>query len=406
MKYVCLFSIALLFSFQTSAKTLGIFDNTGFPTTTTKYNGIARFSILNDELFVASPNGIYKYTPNSDSQWTMWAMEGINVLDFALCDNTIIAIAEPTGYDNNANMTARLIKMDIGQSDYKDITTDDMQYLYEEHLLTYLMRMAQHPQTPTSLMVASSGGVMLSEDFGSSWRKISDWCFDYNLNQFLGWHPYSPNIMFYTSENNIFSATILRSENAGKDWDIIHPPFEGDNSAHDIAFDPSDASHLLISGEGIIWESNDYGKTWKIVFEGDWVEGDKIGYAYNIMFDPANPNDVYCVGCILHDQKITIFKSADKGHSWQKLADSELFSNHQYWVNEAIIFDNKIFINTFEGILTYNLSTESAIESINSDNNRATPEYYNLQGMRLEQPPTNQIYIERTNRSAIKRAGF
>ena len=141
-----------------------------------------------------------------------------------------------------------------------------MGYYSSDQFLTYVMRLAQHQSKPEKLMVATYPGIWISEDFGSTWNFKFDLLYSYNEHQFLGWHPTKDNVLFYTSESEALAAQILRSENGGNDWGIINPDPNGDNSCHNLAFDPDNDDHILYSGEGCIFESNDCGKTWHCVY--------------------------------------------------------------------------------------------------------------------------------------------
>lgn len=380
--------LVVFISTKANASVLGIFEDTHLPVPTMKQSGVSRFSVYGEELYLSTTNGIYKYVPDNVNSWELFALEGTHVLDFVMCGNQIIAIANPQYPDMSAHKSARLIKCNIRESTYKDITTEAMQYSYYDRTLTYLCRMAQHPDNPETLIVATHGGIMQSEDFGESWTLLFDWCFGYNMNQFLGWHPNMPNVMFYTSEGGIFNATILRSENNGKDWDIIEPqPYDGDNSAHHIAFDSNDTSHLLLSGEGVIWESYDCGRSWIQIFKDD----NGLGYAYSIMYH--GDANIYCIGCRSNGQNIVIYNSIDNGKTWSRIAESDIFDNHEYWLAEGIIYNNKIFLNTAGGVFTYDLSGQSFIVNNIYEDSLKNPNYYDIYGRRIATPSYNQIYI-------------
>ena len=396
--------LTLLGSLYAYPAVLGIFEDAAFPAPTTQGNGIARFNEIDGELYAPSANGIYKYTPTGATKWALFAMEGLNVLDFKVRGDEVIAIVAPKELNNGINdhHLARLYKAHVGSDGFQDITTDEMQYDYRDFKLTYLMRLAQNPNDSNEIMVATHAGVMRSKDFGGTWELLYDWCFSYNANQFLGWHPYMPGVMFYSSEGDFMNALILRSGNDGEEWEIVEPaPYTGDNSAHHIAFDPTHHDHLLLSGEGRIWESDDAGETFSQIYENN----EELGYAYTIMFNPKNAAEAYCVGCNSLQQSIAIFKSSDNGRNWDILAKSGLFSNHHYWVSESFIFDNKIFIYTRNGILTYDLNGGSGIDNVAAEENQTSVRYYNLQGVELpEEPQGPGVYIERRGDSSSLKA--
>ena len=406
MRNLILLISGLILSFPLAAKPLGeLFENTNLPVPTTKNQGVSRFEVYNNELFVSTTDGIYKYMVDT-KMWEPWAMKGVWVLDFVLNGDKIIAIGNPDYVDLGASFqSARLIRGKIGSSEIEDITLSSMEYTLDEMTMTYLMNIAQKPSEPSTVICSSHGGIVRTDNFGETWYNICDFYYEYNPNQFLGWHPYLSDIIFYSSEDMILSPTMLRSENDGRDWDFTDMYIDRDNSAHHIAFDSGDYNHMLLSGEGVIWESKDCGKSWEIVYNEYDPGNEDLNYAYSIMFDTFNQNYAYCVGCLNgNEQKIVIFKSVDKGKSWYKITESGSFLNHDYWVSEAILFNNKIFINTYGGIFTYDLTSESGIEYLNNfETSEEKPLYYNLRGDKLSNIPSNTIYIEKCGKNVKKR---
>lgn len=386
------------------ASVLGIFEDTNFPVGISgERDGVHRMEVINDELYAATEKGIYKYSESANS-WNLWALEDVNVMDFKVNGDEVVAIIVPQDQKGFRSVQlARLIRFNRNQSEWEDIMDADMGYYYHEQFLTYVMRLAQHPSKPETLMVAAHPGIWISEDFGSTWNFKLDGLYSYNENQFLGWHPTNNNVAFYTSESDTFSAQILRTENGGNDWDIINPDSNGDNSCHNLAFDPDNADHILYSGEGCIFESNDYGKTWQCVYRQDDLRDEtEIGYAYNVMFDPENTNIVYCVGaCSIH-QDIHIFKSANKGKTWARIARSDLFDTHEYWPYESVLFNGKIYLYTQKGVFTYNIDNNSGIENIKADNNDGAEILYDLMGRRVDTPNPGTIYIQSGKKILIK----
>ena len=270
MRKILLVICLLLSTAGADASVLGIFEDTNFPTDVLgERDGKHRLEIIDNELYAATEKGIFKYSESTNS-WSIWALEDVNVMDFKVNGDEVVAIIVPQDQKGfRAVEMARLIRFNRNQSEWEDIMDADMGYYYHEQFLTYVMRLAQHPSKPQTLMVAAYPGIWISEDFGATWNFKIDYLYGYNENQFLGWHPANDNVMFYTSESPIFAAQILRSENGGDNWDIINPDPKGDNSCHHLAFDPDNADHILYSGEGCIFESDDCGITWHCVYRQD-----------------------------------------------------------------------------------------------------------------------------------------
>ncbi len=387
------------------ASVLGIFETTNFPTCITgNDDGVRRLEVIDNELYAATENGIYKYSEDTNS-WSCWALDGVNVLDFKVAGNEVVAIIVPQEHKGHKAVAfATLIRFNVNYSEWEDIMDLGMGYQYYDEYLTYIMRMAQHPKVSQQLMVAAYPGIWISEDFGTSWNFKFEWLFTYNENQFLGWHPTKTNVLFYTSEGDNFNAQILRSEDNGNTWNIINPDNTGDNSCHHLAFDPKDSNHILYSGEGCIFESNDCGKTWHCVYrQDDRDRNTSIGYAYNIMFDEQNENTVYAVGSISVNEEIRVFKSSDNGKTWTCIEKSEQFENKHYWINESVLLNSKIYIYTRQGVLAYNLDNNSAsVGGIQADSNDTTEVYYDLSGRKVITPKSGTILIQDGKKILVK----
>ncbi len=385
------------------ASVLGIFENTDFPTGISgECNAVHRLEIIDNELYAATENGIYRYS-ESDNSWSLWALEDVNVLDFKVCGDDVVAMIVPEGQKGSrrGEEVARLVRFNIFRQEMTDITYPGMIQELAGKQFTYMMRMAQHPQSLSTIMVAAYPGIWISEDFGSSWHNSFDWVFGYNNHQFLGWHPDAPDVMFYTSESEIYAAQILRSGNGGQDWNVISPDRSGDNACHHLAFDPKDANHILYSGEGCIFESNDCGNEWHCVYREDPFNRETIiGYAYNVMFDHADDNMVYAVGCDSIEECIHIFRSSDNGKTWCRIARSDSPSAHGYWIHESIFFNGRIYVYTGNGVLAYTPGGTSGVTDISNGLSREDEPSYDIYGRKTDNPQPGTICI-RSGRKII-----
>lgn len=232
-----------------------------------------------------------------------------------------------------------------------------------------------------------------------------DYLYGYNENQFLGWHPANDNVLFYTSESPICAAQILRSENGGNNWDIINPDSSGDNSCHNLAFDPNNADHILYSGEGCIFESDDCGITWHCTYRQDeYNQETAIGYAYNIMYDNTNDNVLYAVGCDSEVLCIYVFKSSDNGKTWERIAKSDSFADnwYKYWISESVFLNGKIYAFTNSGVLAFTPSNYSGITQVNNDDSKNKSDIYDLFGRKVSVLHPGTIYIKSGKKVLIK----
>lgn len=381
------------------ASVLGIFEDTNFPAGIVgERDGVHRLEIIDNELYAATEKGIFKYSESSNT-WSLWALENVNVMDFKANGDEIVAIIAPQDTKGSrAVELARIIRFNRNESEWEDITSAGMGYNFYDQIITYVMRLAQHPSEPHKLMVVAYPGIWISEDFGTSWQSKTDCIYTYNEHQFLGWHPANNSVLFYTNENDAFATEIQRSGNGGQDWDIINPDANGDNSCHCLAFDPENPNHILYSGEGCIFESDDCGISWHCVYRQDYHNQESpIGYAYNIMYDRSNNNILYAVilyavGCS-SDGYIHIFTSSDNGKTWRRIVKSDKFYDKEYWIFESVILNGKLYIYTRKGVLTYSLDNNSGIRNIMTGNNNGAEMLYDLWGRRVIAPQTGTIYM-------------
>lgn len=362
--------------------------------------GCPRLQVIGDMLYAPGPNGIMRRAKGENAKWEPFAMQGINVIDFRISGDEIIAFIVPEEYSHITDMdlrtVARLVKGSVSGVDFSDITPQEMEYSYSGNTLTSLSAMAQHPTDKNCVMIMGHAGIMKSKDFGKTWEKLSHYGALYNPHSFLGWHPQNPDILFLTSESFIYVGMVCRSIDGGATWDIFTPDPNSESSCHCIAFDPDNADHLLISGEYKIYESFDCGETWDIILD-ELNKGDNsiLGYSYNIMYDPTDQNHstIYAVGHASGWPPRNIVRSVDNGKTWQQCMTYD-FENDMNFYYDAALFDGKIWIYDYKDIVYWNISGSSGIDDSIIENSQS-PIYFNLNGVRLNSRPKSGIVIEK-----------
>ena len=349
-------------------------------------------------LYAPGPNGIMRHAKGAGSKWEAFAMQGVNVIDFRLSGNDIMAIIVPDEYSHRSDMdlrtVARLVKCSTSSNEFTDITPQEMEYTYKGEVMTNLSALAQHPIDGKSIMLMGHGGIIYSSDFGETWVKLSDYRATYNPHSFLGWHPQNPEILFLTSESNFYVGMVCRSIDGGKTWEQFSPDPNSESSCHDIAFDPDNADHLLISGEYAIYESFDCGETWRTALN-DKVPDPILGYAYNIMYDSSDSSHstIYSIGHANGESARYIVESTDKGSTWKQCMTYD-FDEERNFIYDAALFDDKIWIYDYKDIVYWNISGNSGIDA-SVNNNPQTSVYYDLNGIRLNSLPPSGIVIEK-----------
>ena len=112
------------------------------------------------------------------------------------------------------------------------------------------------------------------------------------------------------------------------------------------------------------------------------------------MFNPHKENEVYAVGCDSGNQYIHIFRSADNGRNWERMAKSDLFSDGEYWINESLLLNNRIYLYTKKGVLAYKIDNSSGVEDMMIDNNTVAEDIYDLSGRKIRNPQSGTICIK------------
>jgi len=367
--------------------------------------GCPRLQVIDNMLYAPGPDGIKRHVKGENSSWEPFAMQGENVIDFRISNDDIIAVIIPEEYSQNTDMdlrsVARLVKGKISDTSFVDITPAEMEYEYRGHILTYLSAIAQHPTDKNCIMIMGHGGIFQSKDFGETWETISYYNATYNPHSFLGWHPQNPEILFMTSESMIYVGMVCRSIDGGKTWEIFEPDPNNESSCHDIAFDPDDADHLLLSGEYSIYESFDCGATWTKALD-DINKPSILGYAYNIIYDPEDSTNstVYSIGHENGGPNRNVIRSTDKGKTWQQCMSYD-YSNNNNFFFDATLFDDKIWIYDFNDIIYWEINGNSGIDKPIINDLRQT-EYYDLNGHRYNSLPESGIIIEKHSETSKK----
>lgn len=377
------------------ASGLSGFQNTNLPEdiavgTSPSYHHI---DVIDNELYAATYGGIFKYS-ESDNSWSCWDMEGENVVDFKICGDAIVALTVPKDESGNWNTDSiSLVRYNRISGQKEDLLVEEMGYEGISGYCVKLLQLAQHPKNPKSLLVASSIGVWMSEDFGTTWTNIIELDIFQSMF-FLGWHPMKDNVIFFTTYSNFYEALVCRSDDNGVNWEIMAPDESGDNTSYDIAFDPNDADHLLYSGQGCIFESKDCGDNWHYVLNNECFDAPYyLGNIYNIMYDPQDANTVFAVGNCNSPKHICMLKSTDSGATWTLALEAEMesSSNAKLFFQESILFNGKMYIYTSHGVFAKTVGTVG-IESVSADAD-APAAVYDLQGRRVDNPAPGRVYI-------------
>jgi hypothetical protein len=196
------------------------------------------------------------------------------------------------------------------------------------------------------------GGAYRWQQSSQRWLPLLDWVgwdnWGWNGVSSLATDPVDPDRVYlaagmYTNDWDPNQGAILRSSDRGQTWQAAPLPFKlggnmpGRGMGERLAVDPNRNSVVYFGapeGNGL-WRSTNSGQSWAEVTSfpnpGNWSEdpGDPNGYLSHqpgvvwVTFDPrtgspGNPTQTIYVG--VADLQNTVYRSADGGQSWQRLA--------------------------------------------------------------------------------------
>jgi len=242
------------------------------------------------KLYACTVDGLYAYDLTSQNpQWTCAGFNGIAIQDYVRNgENNIIALCQQEKVQ--PHMVSLVLSKDNGKtwSDYTPQAIKEQEYCKVRGI-------AQCPSNPNKLLISAIGsGVYLSEDFGASWKRVTDQYYGNSRVSALGFHPTDPNFFYQSGENFIFEGHLNFTKDNGKTWTNITPHFGGDNCIHGLTFHPTNPNVWVYGGEGIFSKSVDGGQTWTT--QNYWENPSMREYWYHTLFDQEAKDCLYMIG--------------------------------------------------------------------------------------------------------------
>jgi len=191
-------------------------------------------------------------------------------------------------------------------------------------------------QPSTFYMGASGGGVWKTEDYGQTWRPVSDGYFATGSIGAIRVADSDPNIVYVSTgsdglrSNVIIGKGVYKSTDAGRTWEHVGLEDTGNSGA--VLIHPSNPDLVYVAAIGNpfignpergVYRSEDGGDTWELVL----FVSDNTG-AVDLEFAPDNPNEIYASMWQAERKPWTIisggyeggvFKTSDGGDTWTQL---------------------------------------------------------------------------------------
>ena len=193
-------------------------------------------------------------------------------------------------------------------------------------------------QPSTFYMGATGGGVWKTDDYGISWKNVSDGYFPTPSIGAISVAPTNPDVVYVGTgsdgmrSNVITGKGMFKSTNAGKKWEFIGLKETGHIGAVEVHPTNPDIVYVAAIGQAFgtneergIFRTRDGGKNWeKILYHSD-----SIGFS-DLEFAPDDPNTIYAGSwrgerkpwtIISGSKEGGVYKSTDGGDTWKKLEE-------------------------------------------------------------------------------------
>lgn len=148
------------------------------------------------------------------------------------------------------------------------------------------------------------------------------------------------------SIGNENDGALYRSRDGAEHWESVSLP-NGVNGPNGLAVDPNSPERLYLSAwarasgvhgdGGGIYLSEDSGRSWKQIFDGD-------RHVYDVTIDPNDANTLYAAGF-----ESSAWRSKDRGEHWERIPGFNF--KWSYRVIPDPIDRSKIYVSTFGGSL-------------------------------------------------------
>lgn len=190
----------------------------------------------------------------------------------------------------------------------------------------------------TFYMGATGGGVWKTNDYGISWKNISDGYFSTPSIGAIAVYQKNPDILYVGTGSDGMRSNVIqgkgmyKSTDEGKTWEFIGLPDAGQIGAVEIHPDNPDMVYVAAIGQPFransergLFRTIDGGKSWdKILYHSDTIG------VVDMEFAPDDPNTIYAGlwrgerkpwTIISGSSEGGVYKSTDGGDNWTKLTN-------------------------------------------------------------------------------------
>jgi len=147
------------------------------------------------------------------------------------------------------------------------------------------------------------GWLYRSSDGGASWEDVPLGSFASPVRA-VAIAPSAPHVIAL----GITEGVIL-SEDGGQTWDRITRGYRSLYNVESLAFDPTDSATLYVGTWRLGWKTENRGKKWAAIHEGMIFDSDM----FSLLVNPENPNVLFSSACT------GVYRSDNAGKAWVKL---------------------------------------------------------------------------------------
>ena len=201
--------------------------------------------------------------------------------------------------------------------------------------------LAFDPKDPDTVYAATwelksdRGWLFRSRDSGKSWEKIDLGRYNSTIRA-LAIAPTDPSVMAVG-----ISEGVLVTQDGGRNWDRISRGYRSLYNVESLAFDPLDSQSLYVGTWHLSWKTPNLGKKWQAIHDGMARDSD----VFDLLIQPENPQTLYASACS------GIYKSVNGGLRWTKLKNGLTTAARR---TRALHMDpsdpNRIYAGTTKGL--------------------------------------------------------
>lgn len=281
---------------------------------------VSELKLIDNYLYAcAGRDGLYRIRPNAtNTQWQYLGLADSNVertLESGVTDVIVVdgdlLVSYVASYQLQKSGVYR--STDDGRnwfaSDSGMITTP------EYPTTSQVIRLKQHPGEPHRVLATTTVDLIyLSEDGGSSWRRVFGTSGVGAVNYSIQFFGTNPSTVWVGGETGYLAPYLLHSTDHGQSWSdrIWFPanigPYTYDNTVYSIAIHPTNDSILYFGMLGVIVKTTNKAQTFQRVL--GWDDG--IYRHWRLAINPSNAQEIFASGFYL-------YRTIDGGQTWQKI---------------------------------------------------------------------------------------